>query len=255
MPRSSLNCPSATPKKSPSSSLSLKKHNNIFHRVMWAFLGFSCWLGQSFTEKTGNQEPSPPPTPLFLLNSNSNSNSLFPSISLSSSLSFASSPTFSFFLLPPPPHLSSSLPISFPHLTFLSFRLFPLLGFSFFFLTIYEEDERGCLPTPFFCVWRFQDQIQASDSPPRLSRIGEGNFCFLLLRISGFLCCFYQIFLFFYSYGVWLFSSDLFLWNWFRFFLFWMEFLVWKRGIWFDLGVINRENISFFFSFLFGFLG
>lgn len=47
------------PKKSPI-FITVSEKNNIFHRVMWAFLGFS-WLGQSFTEKTGNQEPSPPP--------------------------------------------------------------------------------------------------------------------------------------------------------------------------------------------------
>ena len=40
--------------------------NIIFHRAIWAFLGFCC-LGQSFIEKIGKQEPSPSLPLLFFL--------------------------------------------------------------------------------------------------------------------------------------------------------------------------------------------
>ena len=83
--------------------ITVSENNNILHRVMWAFLGFS-WLGQRFTEKTGNQEPSPTPNPFrrFLPNSPINSHPFLFSLS-----SFSFSPSF------------------FPHLTF---WFFPHLG-------------------------------------------------------------------------------------------------------------------------------
>lgn len=43
------------PKKSHLLHHCLSKQDYIFHRVMWALLGFFCCLGQSFTEKTGKQ--------------------------------------------------------------------------------------------------------------------------------------------------------------------------------------------------------
>lgn len=112
--------PFCNPPKNPI-FITVSQKNIIFHRAMWAFLGF-CWLGQSFTEKTGKQEPSPP----------------CPSLSLSFFLiSFFPCP-YCFSLYPPsfiiflPASLSFLFPV-FPSLSLFNFW-FSCCGFFCFSL-------------------------------------------------------------------------------------------------------------------------
>lgn len=56
--------PFCNPPKNPIFiTVSCLKRTHFFHRIMWASSGF-LWLGQSFAEKTGKQEPSH--SPLYL---------------------------------------------------------------------------------------------------------------------------------------------------------------------------------------------